>query len=217
MHARRIIPTDSESTLRSATAPADGTAPVVVDRRVPACTSANANASSIKDPVDRGWGAAMFRLLSPGGEGSRFPNHDVRIALTERQQQLQCPARRGLAGGIVHVPHGFEPSAQSEFHEPSLQTARDSGPPHRQVFTLSAVQPSRELTRRSRQVPCNGGDDDAPLRQMLIARQSLQQRVDHARGSATSADGNPSCARRAEGQLAACRASASSAPSSPDR
>ena len=38
----------------------------------------------------------------------------------------------------------------------------------------------------------------------------------HARGSVTSVDGNPSCARRAEGQPGAYRASASSVPSWPD-
>ena len=39
----------------------------------------------------------MFRLLPPAGRGSRFPNQDVRIALTRRQQVLTQCAHRGGA------------------------------------------------------------------------------------------------------------------------
>ena len=105
-------------------------------------------------PRRPGVGCRHVQVAIPRRGGVAFPQSRRPHRADRRQQQLQCPARRGLAGGIVHVPHGFEPSARSEFHEPSLQTARDSGPPHRQVFTLSAVQPSRELARRSHAYRC---------------------------------------------------------------
>jgi hypothetical protein len=46
--------------------------------------------------------------------------------------------------------------------------------------SLFLVQPSRELARRL-VVPLQGGDDDPPLRQTLIAGESLEQLVDTRR------------------------------------
>ena len=104
-------------------------------------------------PRRPGVGCRHVQVAIPRRGGVAFPNHDVRIALTGDNNSFSALRGEAWPAALCTCRTASSRRPDRKFHEPSLQTARDSGPPHRQVFTLSAVQPSRELTRRSRRTP----------------------------------------------------------------